>query len=134
MKNYCRFSKKRIFEVGSKSPITEKIIFINYKRGLVASYVDGYSKEDLLPALIKRFQNGKYASRYSKKAELELELGPSVPLMETKYYACNDCDNPTPNRFRCSSCWEKIAHISAGTVDESDFQMSEGDSFSESFD
>lgn len=121
MKNYYRFSKKRIFEVGSKTPIAEKIIFINYKRGLVASYVDGYSKEDLLPALIKRFQTGKYADRYSKKAELE--LGPALPLMETKYYTCNECSNPTPNRYKCSSCWEKISHVSAGALDEMDFEM-----------
>lgn len=130
MKHYCRFSKKRIFEVGSKTPIAEKNIFVNYKRGLVASYIDGYSKEDLLPALIKRFQNGKYANRYSKKAEEE--LGPALPLMETKYYSCKDCDNPTPNRFRCGSCWEKIAHVSAGTMDADDFEVAEEITFTES--
>jgi hypothetical protein len=131
MKNYYRFSKKRIVEVGSKTPISEKIIFINYKRGLVGSYVDGYSKEDLLPALIKRYQTGKYADRYSKKAELE--LGPSVPLMETKYYVCQDCDNPTPNRFRCGPCWEKISHVSAGVFDELDFELMSGTQLPESF-
>lgn len=131
MKNYLKFSNKRIFEVGSKTPTTEKIIFINYKRGLVSSYVDGYSKENLLPNLIKRFQTGKYANRYSKKAEEE--LGPSLPLMETKYYNCIECDDPTPNRYRCSVCWEKISHVSAGTLDETDFEM-DSEYFPESFD
>lgn len=134
MKNFIRYSKKRIVDTENKRPTTEKIIYIRHKRGEVASYLDAYTKENLLPKIVAKYETEKYAKRYSKSDKEQNEYGPTKPLNETKYYTCAICDNPTPNRFRCTPCWEKVSHISAGTMDEDNYELTDFSGFSESYD
>lgn len=114
MKNFIRYSKKRIVDIDTKRVTSEKIIYLRYKKGEVASYIDAFSKEDLIPKLVEKHEAVKYAKRYSNIEQTE--FGPPRPINETKYYTCNTCNNPTHNRFRCTPCWEKISHISSGTL------------------
>ena len=134
MKNFIRYSKKRIVDTETRRPTAEKMIYLRYKKGEVASYKDAHSGEDLLTKLINKFEAKKYAARYSKKQEESDEYGSSKPLNDVKYYTCSSCENPTPNRFRCSPCWEKISHISAGVIDEDNYYLGDNSAFSESFD
>lgn len=123
MKNFLRYSKKRIVDIETKRVTSEKIIYLRYKRGEVASYKDAFNQEDLIPKLIQKNEAIKYAKRYTNQEETE--FGPAKPINETKYYTCNSCENPTPNRFKCGACWEKISHISAGTIDEDNYKLAD---------
>ena len=134
MRNFIRYSKKRIVDTESRRPISERMLYLRYKQGQVTTYIDSTTKENLIPKLIEKYTKEKYAARYSKTDNELEELGSANPLNETKYYNCSTCDNPTPNRFRCSGCWEKISHISAGTLDEDDYFMGDYSSHSDSYD
>lgn len=132
MKNFIRYSKKRIVDTQTKKPTSEKMIYIRYKRGEVATYLDAYTKQDLIPKIKEKFEKVKYANRYSDIEKTE--FGPATPLNEVKYYNCKECGDPSPNRFRCTSCWEKASNLTAGVFDEDNYALGDYSSANESYD
>ena len=132
MKNFIRYSKKRIVDTETRKPTTEKLIYLRHKKGEVASYIDAFTKQNLLPKITEKFEKIKYANRYSNNEKLQ--LGPAKPLNETKYYTCGECSNPSPNRFRCSSCWEKASNLVSGILDEDNYALGDYSSSNESYD
>lgn len=55
----------------------------------------------------------KAASKYDKPKSVinSKEYGPDAPLNTTKLYDCQDCGTITPNRFKCSRCWDEISEM-----------------------
>ena len=68
--------------------------------------LEAYTLRDVKDEVLTRFGKSK-GNPLSKMNEEE--YGPGVPLNKTRLYNCQDCDTPTPNRFKCSKCWETIS-------------------------
>jgi hypothetical protein len=119
MIKFVRHSNKKIINTSTRKFVSERYIYRIYKTGENVQYIDSISEADLLPKVISRYENKKY-----KLKKDDPELGPFTPLNQIKYYKCKECDTLTPNRFRCSPCWEKISDITAGYFDSYDYGVS----------
>lgn len=119
MTKFVKHSNGKIIDTSSKRYVSEKYIYRMHKLGNKVTYVEAMSDKDIMPKLLSRYENKNY-----KLKKDDPELGPFTPLNEVKYYNCQNCDTLTPNRFKCSSCWEKMSDVTAGYFDSYDYSVS----------
>jgi hypothetical protein len=68
--------------------------------------VEAYTLKNITDEMMNRFVRW---GANPPSDELNTDVyGPATPLNETKIYRCNQCDTPTPNRFKCQNCWDQV--------------------------
>lgn len=102
---FYRIDKRKIQCAQTKSFVNRRYIVEMVNKGIVVTYIDKDTGEDL-GRLVDKFVSQKVRK---KKVEKEnSDLGPDEPFNKPKMNKCRKCKASTVNRFNCSTCLDKI--------------------------
>lgn len=107
MRTFVRKDKRRIHEEGTNKQVSRDFIRNLIASGIEVRYIDFDTKEDLIQNIFKG-RNKRNTSYHVSPSDLENGLGAVLPEFGDKKRKCPCCNTITVNRYRCSSCLDKI--------------------------
>lgn len=102
-------------------PQSRKIIYSKTKKRIKTTHVytmflekkpfeilEAYTLRDVKDEVMNKFAKMKKNPLGKMNSQV---YGPALPLNQTKLYQCQDCSVATPNRFKCTGCWEQYSEL-----------------------